>query len=891
RNKEAKKKPIEDHKDSDDIEECDEDSQLAGSSSQDWLANHASIINEKMCPSVSYWIALTTPNGAPTSPLAIHRALLECRVDVFTNQVTCREGKESLAMKELFKVLKDHNNTFMAELVESSYRHCFEHEFEKFLGEAQSQDLEECGAENVVRVCLVDHSFQSSLSLAVEKLQEARLVIDQFGFRGHDSSSQVARETGIEQARLSDKLTVLINDIGIAMKKLGYALYGGKVYKKCERAKYSYWYKCEMEAFINSLAANETFKDRLLKDMRKVSEILSNPHCEVIRPLCVDYNLIEVNDGQCWSIMDRRFVDNAIADKDIGHITPRAFSPYDPTKEPDPKYFKEILENSLSAVEVQLFCEDFLKLLNHNKKRHKDKVPCLVGAANSGKTSLFQPILGLVHHHNVATITKQRVFNKAMINRFTEVIFIDEACPSTLDIDDWKILTQGGYTACDVKYKTAKSFINRCPMLLTAQKKLEFPPEDQPAMDRRLRSYTFKSLPKPRKRAAEWLRRHPMECVVWASKQASTSSDRDESSDSSDEEDIESQVDDGILKEEEKDALRTLGLVDDECDAETVQAGDEMASLDEDGSSYDSDAGQGIRNLRHALEQTCTGSLRHRQLSHLLEMQLEKLERVRQAQENSYKQRQQALMSRGVTREHAALLPRDPSEPMPSQIANDLEVHRREALRDEIKRKMQRAVENPWLVRTEKELQECTVKLNGSKIDHENRASVQAYREVLQDKLKNFHRNLGTLNCEFALDGRRRCCVSQGLLKKDQRHLVTDLFQCLPIAEDACESIGTEEDGNEAASSGYRSNTTASQNCPSQRGDTSGEEMFITPVPSSRLRPCYAATSASSFRHDLAISEDLMRTGTTRKRTKSGERARVGKKKPQKTLLSYFSQK
>ena len=161
-------------------------------------------------------------------------------------------------MKELFKLLKDHNNTIMAELVESSYRHCFEHEFEKFLGEAQSRDLEECGAENVVRVCLVDHSFQSSLSLAVGKLQEARLVIDQFGFRGHDSSSQVARETGLEQARLSDKLTVLINDIGIAMKKLGYALYGGKVNKKCERAKYSYWYKCEMEAFINSLAASKT---------------------------------------------------------------------------------------------------------------------------------------------------------------------------------------------------------------------------------------------------------------------------------------------------------------------------------------------------------------------------------------------------------------------------------------------------------------------------------------------------------------------------------------------------------------------------------------------------------------------------------------------------------
>ena len=91
----GKQKPHEEHEDSDDAEECEEVSQLGGSSSQDWLANHASIINEKMCPSVSYWIALTTPNGAPTSPLAIHRALLECRVDVFTNQVRKRKHEHS----------------------------------------------------------------------------------------------------------------------------------------------------------------------------------------------------------------------------------------------------------------------------------------------------------------------------------------------------------------------------------------------------------------------------------------------------------------------------------------------------------------------------------------------------------------------------------------------------------------------------------------------------------------------------------------------------------------------------------------------------------------------------------------------------------------------------
>ena len=239
--------------------------------------------------------------------------------------------------------------------------------------------------------------------------------------------AQRAKEPFEEQAMLSDKLRVLMNDIGIAMKKLGYALYGGKVYKKCDKAKYTYLYKCKVEAYVNGLAANELFNARLLKDMKRVIEILANPFCEVIRPLRVDYNLIEVNDGRCWSIKERRFLDNAI--KDIGHVTPRAFSTYDAMKEVEPKYFKEILENSLQEAEISTFCEDFLKLLNHNQKRHKDRVPCLIGAANSAKTSLFQPLLGLIHHSHIATISKQRVFNKAMINRFTELIFIDEGSP------------------------------------------------------------------------------------------------------------------------------------------------------------------------------------------------------------------------------------------------------------------------------------------------------------------------------------------------------------------------------------------------------------------------------------------------------------------------------
>ena len=80
------------------------------------------------------------------------------------------------------------------------------------------------------------------------------------------------------------------------MRKLEYALYRGTIYRKCEGATYAF--KCNVKAFVNSQAANESFKTRLLKDMKKVIDLLADPDCEVIRPIRVDYNLIEVKSIQ-----------------------------------------------------------------------------------------------------------------------------------------------------------------------------------------------------------------------------------------------------------------------------------------------------------------------------------------------------------------------------------------------------------------------------------------------------------------------------------------------------------------------------------------------------------------------------------------------------------------
>ena len=95
---------------------------------------------------------------------------------------------------------------------------------------------------------------------------------------------------------------------------------------------------------------------RLIREMRKVVELLADPYCELFRPLAIDYDLIEVNQGVCWSLKDRSFMKDAIQEDKIGNASPRVFSSFDSMQEPDPKYVHQILENSLSPGEQSNFC-------------------------------------------------------------------------------------------------------------------------------------------------------------------------------------------------------------------------------------------------------------------------------------------------------------------------------------------------------------------------------------------------------------------------------------------------------------------------------------------------------------------------------------------------------
>ena len=112
------------------------------------------------------------------------------------------------------------------------------------------------------------------------------------------------------------------------------------------------------------------------------------------------------------------------------------------------------------------------------------------------------------------------------------------------------------------------------------------------------------------------------------------------------------------------------------------------------------------------------------------------------------------------------LLPRNCTEPLPTPIRNDLASFEQEQVKAELEARKKRAKEvfqSSWLKNTERELHECIVNLQ-SGLQPEMEASMMALSKILQDKLKNHHRNLGTLGCKEALSERKRLCTELGLL-------------------------------------------------------------------------------------------------------------------------------
>ena len=109
------------------------------------------------------------------------------------------------------------------------------------------------------------------------------------------------------------------------------------------------------------------------------------------------------------------------------------------------------------------------------------------------------------------------------------------------------------------------------------------------------------------------------------------------------------------------------------------------------------------------------------------------------------------------------------------------------------KSRVKEVFESPWLRNTEKELNDCVEALQSS-TDPDTRALVDALREVIQDKLANHHRTLGTLRCQEALNERKRVCWALELLSKEDEYLAASLTEPLPLAS-VIHTFGEEDEG------------------------------------------------------------------------------------------------
>ena len=97
------------------------------------------------------------------------------------------------------------------------------------------------------------------------------------------------------------------------------------MYKKVKESKYPYQYKSRVADWLGTPEGNESFREALIKDGDQVRQQLSQPESQLI----VNFDLIEVKDGWCFSINQETFLKEAVGEGKVGKVSPRAFVAYD----------------------------------------------------------------------------------------------------------------------------------------------------------------------------------------------------------------------------------------------------------------------------------------------------------------------------------------------------------------------------------------------------------------------------------------------------------------------------------------------------------------------------------------------------------------------------------
>ena len=186
------------------------------------------------------------------------------------------------------------------------------------------------------------------------------------------------------------------------------------------------------------------------------------------------------------------------------------------------------------------------------------------------------------------------------------------------------------------------------------------------------------------------------------------------------------------------------------------------------------------------------------------------------------------------------------------------------------------------------------------------KASMNAFRELLQDKLRSHHRNLGTLGCVEALAERKRVCRELGLLQEKDQEGVSSLYEPLPTAHveegddnsifitqktpplvSQCDEEDDSELFNTPKTPTYVSKHGVVELCAQSPGIGS---QTIQHGGLSQTSHSPSGAWRSEFLDNCAKSDQLLRARST-KRSQEPARSQTQTKRPKNTIDSYYSKK
>ena len=371
-------------------------------------------------------------------------------------------------------------------------------------------------------------------------------------------------------------------------------------------------------------------------------------------------------------------------------------------------------------------------------------------------------------------ITKQKAFNKSLVDEDTQIIFMDEAYAKLLDPDDWKVrslsltssvvlasgynvslyvfsfcflkvLTQGGLTAHDRKYKSSTPMTVRCPMFITCQKEMDFGEDHNSAMNVRLRKFYFKTLKSPPVAGVmQYLKENAMDCIAWASSAAVTPADELPPPGP------ETVFDNSPFDDAERERIRNLQLDESESDVGTdVDETVDLESGEETGgaASEDDECASGwektLEDIAQLRDQQPVNSLKQRQLGliaagvkravHDREIEAE------QARERVLEETRERWLSLGMLREeHAHLLTsiEGPYHPEIEQSRNEYFARKREEEQRTLEVKARKYYEDEWILAKEKELQDLQ-KREDAATDVDVKRALEYMINLTSDALKS----------------------------------------------------------------------------------------------------------------------------------------------------------